>query len=189
MKRLTLAMAFAALALTPLPAAPSNAQEGDPMAMMAEMATPGEEHEALAKMVGSWTYTQKTWMMPGQPPMEATGTMTAESMLDGRFVKAVWSSEMMGQPFTGIGINGYDKMKQLYTNVWMDSMMTSTMMFTGETAGDLSTTFTDPMTGNPMTMRVTTEWTGDDTFTVAGYITPEGGEEMQNMEVLLTRSE
>ncbi len=188
-RRLATLATLATLAVTP-----ATAQE-DPMAVMAELGTPGEQHELLAKMVGDWTYTQKMWMAPEAPPMETTGTMTAESMLDGRFVKATWSSTVMGQPFTGIGINGYDNMTKQFTNVWMDSMMTSIMMFTGQCADDscavieMSTPFTDPMTGTEMNMRMVSTWTGDDSFEVAGYVIDPDGNEQRNMELAVSRSE
>jgi len=165
------------------------------MAMMAELGSPGEQHEMLAKMIGDWTYAQKMWMAPGSPPMESTGAMTAEAMLDGRFVKATWSAEVMGMQFTGVGINGYDKAKEQLTTTWMDSMMTSTMMFTGQCTDDacasteMSTSFEDPASGNEMTMRMVTTWTSDDSFEIASYIGGADGNEMQNMAITATRRE
>src|SRR5438445_728002 len=37
---------------------------------MAKYTTPGPQHKALKKMVGSWTISGKLWMKPGKPPIE-----------------------------------------------------------------------------------------------------------------------
>ena len=44
------------------------------MEAMMKAATPGDQHKMLARMVGDWTFTQKFWMAPGQPPGESSGT-------------------------------------------------------------------------------------------------------------------
>ena len=71
-------------------------------AMMKAM-TPGEEHKKLAQHGGDWTFTNKMWMAPGQPPMESGGTMHADVLLGGRYVEAIWKGSMMGMPFEGHG--------------------------------------------------------------------------------------
>ncbi len=40
------------------------------MEAMKKAMSPGEPHKRLARMVGDWTYTNKMWMAPGQPPMD-----------------------------------------------------------------------------------------------------------------------
>lgn len=57
----------------------------DHQAMMeayAKLATPGEPHKLFASLAGSWTTKTKSWMEPGKPPMESTGT--AEMNVAGR---------------------------------------------------------------------------------------------------------
>ena len=58
----------------------------------------------------------------------------------------------MAMPFQGLGLTGYDKMKQKYVGVWIDSMVTA--MATSEGSADvegkvltMSGTMDDPMTG------------------------------------------
>lgn len=176
-------------------ALPVAAQEdGDAMAAMAALAAPGDQHEMLGKMVGDWTYSQKMWMEPGSAPMEATGTMEAEAFLDGRFVRAIWRSEVMGQAFMGVGINGYDNQKEQFTNVWMDNMGTGTMMFTGDCANDactsteMSAEFTDPASGQEMTMHMVSTWQADDRFDLVSHLIMADGAKFKNMEITATRS-
>jgi len=38
---------------------------------------------------------------------------------------------MMGMPFEGIGINGYDNLKKKFVSTWIDNMGTMIVMSTG----------------------------------------------------------
>ncbi|MFZ1556339.1 MAG: DUF1579 family protein, partial [Nitrospira sp.] len=83
----------------------------DPQAMMElwqKLAQPGEPHKAFAGLAGTWTTTTKEWMEPGKPPTEASGTADMKMLLGGRFLYQEFNSQMMGQPFSGIGIDAYD---------------------------------------------------------------------------------
>ena len=61
-------------------AASGKPSEQEMMAMMMEMAKPGENHKMLESSVGSWSYTVKWWMSPDAPPMESTGTSIGRSV-------------------------------------------------------------------------------------------------------------
>ena len=47
--------------------------EPDMMAMMMELAKPGDNHKLLEGVVGKWSYAVKFWMSPDAPPSESTG--------------------------------------------------------------------------------------------------------------------
>ncbi|THI87102.1 MAG: DUF1579 domain-containing protein [Nitrospira sp. CG24A] len=92
-------------------------QPMDEKAMMEvwkKMATPGEPHKLFAGLAGSWTTTTKEWMEPGKPPTESTGTAEMKMLLDGRFLYQEYNAQMMGQPFSGVGIDAYDNMTKKY---------------------------------------------------------------------------
>jgi hypothetical protein len=131
------------------------AAEPDHEAMMkkwAEIATPGPQHKGLEGFVGEWEVASKWWMAPGAPPMESKGTSKVHSILGGRYVQEEHTGEMMGKPFNGIGITGYDNFKKKYVSFWIDDAGTG--MYTSEgTADAAGKVFTfvgkmdDPMTG------------------------------------------
>ena len=131
------------------------AAEPDQEAMMnkwAEIATPGPQHKELEGFVGEWEVASKWWMAPGAPPMESKVTSKVQSILGGRYVQEEHTGEMMGKPFNGIGITGYDNFKKKYVSFWIDDAGTG--MFTSEgTADAAGRVFTfvgkmdDPMTG------------------------------------------
>src|SRR5262249_54980358 len=118
------------------PAAPSATQptpeQAAKMAEMQKLTSPGENHKRLDKMVGNWTHTIKRWMKPGDQPTSTTGTDEIGWMLDGRFLKQKTKGEWMGKPFEGVGVTGYDNIRQEYTTIWMDNMSTGMMHGTAQ---------------------------------------------------------
>jgi hypothetical protein len=100
------------------------------MKQMAERATLAPEHAKLAAGVGTWDSVM-TWKGEDGKEMTSKGVMTAESLLGGRVILAKLKAEMMGQPFEGVELRGYDKEKKQYWSVWCDSYGTGHMRFTG----------------------------------------------------------
>ena len=161
-------------------------------AMMKAM-SPGEMHKELAKLAGDWTFTNKMWMAPGQPPQESTGTMHAETILGGRYVQSVWKGSMMGEPFEGHAIEGYDNVAKQLVSSWVDNMGTGIMLSTGtcEDGGKKCTTtgtFSDPMTGGPATMKSVITWIDANSFKNEMYgKDPASGQEYKMMEIVAKR--
>jgi hypothetical protein len=121
-------------------------------------AAPGPHHEALAAKAGSYKTTSKMWMEPGQEPMETVGTSEVKAVLDGRFVEEVTKAQMMGTPWEGRGVFGYDNTTGKHVGTWYDSFGTMMMSFVG-TCKDhckqisLTSTYIDPMTKSKKTMK------------------------------------
>ena len=92
--------------------------------------TPGAEHKALEPLVGDWTAEVKCWMAPDAPPMESKATAKASWAMKKRFVREEFDGEMMGKPFRGMSLIGYDNSKKKYNTVWVDDM--STAIYTTE---------------------------------------------------------
>jgi hypothetical protein len=140
---------------------PMSAEQKAAMEAWEKFATPGEGHKSLAGMVGTWDAEVTTWMEPGAPPTKSKGTSENRMTLGGRWVEQRFKSEMMGQPFEGVGYTGYDNLKKKYIGTWMDTMSTSVMMSEGtwDAAGKVMTstsTMDDPMTGKASTVKMTT---------------------------------
>ena len=166
----------------------------DPQVMMEmyqKLATPGEPHKLFATLAGSWTTTTKEWMEPGKPPTESTGTAEMKMLLDGRFLYQEYTSQMMGQPFSGIGIDGYDNLRKRYVTTWMDTMGTGffTMEGTASTDGKTITLKGqhDEPGGGHMTHRAVWKIVDSNTQTFDMYGTHQGGKEMKMLEIAYTR--
>ena len=130
------------------------------MEVWEKLATPGEPHMLLASRVGSWSTKSRHWMEPEKPPMEFTGSCERKMILDGRFLQEEFSGEMMGKPFSGIGVIGYDNQSKKYVSSWMDSMSTGIYFFEGTASEDgrsisLESRFNDPIKGPGMWHLVT----------------------------------
>jgi len=154
------------------------------------LATPGEPHKLLAGRIGSWKAKSKHWMELDKPPMEFEGSCERKMILDGRFLQEDFSGEMMGIPFKGIGVIGYDNQNNNYVAVWMDSMSTGIYLFEG-TAGEdgktisLESCFNDPVKG-PGTWRIVTRIVDENTEVAEMRMKFESGKE-EKCETTYTR--
>ena len=112
----------------------SDSEKQEMQKKMEAAGAPGPQHKALEALVGNWKAEVKCWMEPGAEPNVSQGTATATMALKGRFLEEEFQGEMMGQPFTGRTLMGYDNVKQTFNSVWISDMQTS--MFTSEGKGD-----------------------------------------------------
>jgi len=107
------------------------AQEGGQhdanMEAMMKAGMPGPEHQMLTKMVGEWKTVNSAWMAPGAEPIKSEGSVKVEAILGGRFVLGWTKGDMMGMPFEGLSITGYDNVTKKFTLSWRSSMDTSTV--------------------------------------------------------------
>jgi len=163
------------------------------MESMMKATAPGEMQKHIGKMAGDWTFTNTMWMAPGEPPMQSSGTMHAESILGGRYVHSVWKGDFMGQPFEGHGTDGYDNISKQYVSSWVDNMGTGILYSTGtcEDGGKKCTVVgesSDPMSGSKVTMKSVMTWIDDNSFKNEMYSKdPGSGQEFKMMEMLIKR--
>jgi hypothetical protein len=197
MRVISLAVITLCVALTVSPALAKGKKaekQMDPQAMMElwkKLGTPGEPHKLFAGLVGSWTTTTKEWMEPGKPPTESTGTAEMKMLLDGRFLYQEYNSRMMGQPFSGIGIDGYDNLTKKYVTAWIDSMGTGIFMMEGTASPDgktitLKGSHPEPG-GGRMSHRAVWKIVDNNTQTFDMYGAHHGGKETKMLEITYTR--
>ena len=189
-------LALALLASPVLAKEKKHAKQMDPQAMMEmyqKLATPGEPHKQLASLAGSWITKTKEWMEPGKPPTEAAGSAEMKMLLDGRFLQQDFTSEMMGQPYTGMGITGYDNLRKKYVSIWLDTMGTSPFMMEGTGSADgktitLKGQHTEPG-GGKMTHRAVWKIVDSNTQTFDMYGAHHGTKETKVLEITYTRKQ
>ena len=95
---------------------------------------PGPAHQALNDLVGDWKAEVKCWMQPGAPPEVTQGTAQARWTLNHRFLEEDFHGQMMGRPFSGRTLMGFDNTRQTFNSVWVSDSQTS--MFVSEGRGD-----------------------------------------------------
>jgi hypothetical protein len=197
MNRNSLAGAVAATALLALPglsraqAPEMTPQQKAEMEAYAKAGTPGAPHQAMAATVGSYDAKVKSWHEAGQPPMESTATATRTMALDGRVLVEDFQGSMMGTPFTGHGMQGYDNVSGKYWSTWNDSMSTGVMMSEGTCDAKHTCAFkgswNDPIKKGPVAARMTSRWTSPTTEVFEMYGPGKDGKEMKMMEITYTK--
>lgn len=181
-------------------AAPGDPQEKQAPPMTEEMkkmmdaytayGAVGEPHKFLAERAGNWDVTARMWMAPGAPPEESAGTVEATMIMGGRFLVEKFSGTAMGQPFTGMGITGYDNLKKKYVSIWIDSMSSGIMYSEGTVTGKTLTwmgEMPDLMTGKYKKNRGTEIMSDANHRTAEGFDTTPDGKEFKNMELVYVR--
>lgn len=180
-------------------ALPAFANEGAPemtpeqkaeMEAYQKAGTPGPIHEKLTQMAGSYDVEVKSWHAPGEPTIEK-GTATRSMALGGRVMVEDFSSTMMGQPFTGHGMHGYDNITEKHWSTWNDSMSTGLMVSEGTCDAQNACTFTgswvEPVKKQKVTSRMTTRWTSPTTEVFEMHAPGPDGKEFKMMEITYTR--
>ncbi|HSU29531.1 MAG TPA: DUF1579 domain-containing protein [Chitinophagaceae bacterium] len=154
--------------------------------------TMGEPHKMLAKCAGTWDGDVTMWMAAGAPPSTSKTTSVTTPVFGGLYQESKHSGNMMGMPFEGMSIMGYDNMKKEYFSTWIDNMGTGIYVFTGQwddASKKLTMTGTMKcMNGQDGTMREVFTMTDDDHQTLEMYgPDPQTGKEYKNMEIKYTR--
>ena len=161
------------------------------MEMYKKLAMPGKPHSLFATLAGSWTTQVKEWMEPGKPPVNSTGSAEMKMLLGGRFLYQEFSGQMMGQPFSGVGIDAYDNIRKKYVTAWMDTMGTGIFLMEGTASPDGKTiTLTgqhEQPGGGHMSHRAVWKLIDPNMQTFEMYGTHHGGAEMKVMEITYTR--
>jgi hypothetical protein len=188
MKKITLFIFTIALLTTQ---SHSFAQSADDMKAWTDYMTPGPVHEMVAKSNGEWNEEISFWMAPDAPPSKTTASATNKMILGGRYQYSAVSGVMMGMPFEGVSILGYDNAKKIFQSSWMDNFGTGISNMTGtwdEASKTVNFTGTsvDPMTGNDVNIRQTFRII-DDNNQIIEMFANMNGKEMKTMEIKMTR--
>jgi len=90
------------------------------MAKWKEIATPGEMHKKLAVFEGVWDTESR--MFGGGDPGVSRGSAEYSWIMGGRYLRQDYQGEMMGSPFKGMSLTGYDNYAKKYVGIWIDDM-------------------------------------------------------------------
>lgn len=150
-----------------------------------------ENHSYLKRFAGSWTAETTMWMAPGQPPTSGGGAIEGRLIMGGRFVALDFKGSMLGRPFEGFQLTGYDNMRKQYLTLWIDD--TSTAFF--ELAGtrdavkdvlDQTGDWADPV-GGTTKVRALTRFVGPDEYVFEQLMVLPDGKEFKSMEMRCVR--
>jgi hypothetical protein len=169
----------AAVTTTETPAPAPKLDSATIMKNMADFMTPGEMQKMLASMNGRWSARVVTWWEDKSDT--STATVEYSMLMGGRFQQMKLKGTMMGMPFEGMGITGYDNLRKVMTNSWTDNMSTSVMYMEGPydataKSFELKGKGTNPETGGTTDMREVFKIIDDKTQHMEMYGMHEGKE-------------
>lgn len=153
--------------------------------------TPGDVHKMIAESDGEWNLDITMWMDPKAPPTKSTATCKNEMIMGGRYQLSKTTGDMMGMPFEGMGLVGFDNAKKIFTSIWVDNFGTGTTTLEGPwDPKTKSITFkgkmVDPMTGKDILARQVIKFIDIDTQQMEMYDN-KNGKETKTMEIKFTR--
>lgn len=142
-------------------------------------------------MAGSYDLAIKSWNTPtGEPSLES-GTATRRPILGGRVMVEEMEATMRGQPFTGIGMHGFDNVTGKHWSTWTDNFSTGLMVSEGTCDEAGACTFTgswnDPVSKQPVTARMTSRSTSESVEVFEMYGPGADGKEARMMEITYTK--
>jgi hypothetical protein len=167
------------------------AQNQDDMKAAMAYMTPGEVHQMMAKSAGNWTSASTMWAQAGAQPMNSVYETKNEMILGGRYLKGTNSGMMMGMPFEGISVTGYDNAKKVFVSSWIDNFGTGMIYMEGTWDNDTKSIhytgkIVDPLSGKDAPMREVLRFVDENTQIMELYNTMNG-KEFKFMEVKSTR--
>jgi hypothetical protein len=175
-----------------------SAEEMKMMEAWKNAAATGEPHTRLKAMAGTWDVSTKWRMSPDQPWDGAKGKAEYRTILGGRVLVQEMKADpgssmdaMMGYPFEGFGLSGYDNVTKQYWSTWTDNMGTGLMIShgTADSAGKVVTytgSFDDPVRGK-VTAKSVLKIESNDKMVYEMYDKGPDGKEFTTLEVTYTR--
>lgn len=149
--------------------------------------TPGDMHKWMEKTNGTWEADVSSWMAADAPPTTSKAVNVQSSVLGGRYVSGKFTGSMMGQPFNGMSLMGYDNAKKMFVSTWVDDMGSGIVHMTG-TYNEATKTLslkghqTDFMTGKDSDLREELVMIDDNSYKMTMYGAGFDGKEMKFME-------
>jgi hypothetical protein len=191
MKRFSFLMILFAALFVSFNAFGQDVSQDEMMKAWQEYMTPGDEHAMLANLVGEWEGDITMWMDPSQPPQNTKGTAKYLAIMDGRYIEGTYGAMMMGMPFEGKDISGYDKAKKKYFTFWIDNMGSGMTMARGKYDEktkfcSMKGTMIDPISGGEVEYRQTMKFIDDNNQHFEMFMIFEG-KEVKNMEIVSKR--
>ncbi len=155
-------------------------------------AKPGPQHEVLEGFVGHWTSKVRAQIDPSKPAQESEGTADGAMVLGGRFAHVVHKGTIMGKPFEGVMLTGFNNVPKMYASVWADNMGTAIVNYAGTYDAakkqlNMSAHFVDPATRQLTRARSVTTFVDANTWTYDEYVHADVGKESHVMSITFKR--
>jgi len=170
-----------------------SAEQKAQMEAWTKAMTPGKQHQDMAARTGTWEGSVSMWEAPGAPPQISQAHSERTMVLGGRVMLDHWNGLMMGMPFEGMGMTGYDNADGKWWSTWSDNFSTGVMTGVGNCEVDhkrgctFAGTYTDPLTGKEKKNRSTVIWPSPDDERMEMFDIGADGKEWKTMEIVIHR--
>lgn len=155
-----------------------------------EMPKPTAEHQKLAASVGTWDAVIEMTGEDGKP-QTSKGVSEVKAGPGGFFVIDDFNATLMGGPFVGHGVTGWDAAKGKCIGTWVDSMSGHMMVLEGTLSADgktLTMTGSGPgPTGEMVAHRMVTTTKDANTRVFEMFVPGPEGKEMKVLTITYTR--
>ena len=175
-------------------AAPARDAEAEAQALAAYLvgANPGDEHERLASLEGSWTINGRFWSEPGAEPIVTTHSSIMRMALGGRYLIEELEGDLWGEEFRGIGITAFDNIEKKYITTWIDNLSTGILVLSGRydpqrDAIVMTGEYTDPVTKRTRQLKSVERLTEDGSRVYEHWEVGPDGDEFKVMELTYRR--
>ncbi len=161
---------------------------------MMKAATPGKHHQYLEALIGDFTADVKIWMTPDSEPMEFTGTLSREWVLDRHFIMETVKADSPMGSFEAIGFVGYNNIDGQYESIWLENHSTAINSGSGMYNPETKTLFMMGKHRDPATGQLITSWNKTDLSdpyreTATGYQVGADGKEFKSFEGVFERKQ
>ncbi len=76
--------------------------------------------EIFKQLIGQWEGTCRTWFEPGKLADESNVAGEFTALLDGRFLRHVYSGSMQAKPRYGEDLLAYNNVRKVFQSAWFD---------------------------------------------------------------------
>jgi len=189
-------VAVATVLLTPRLVSQEEPEQGslsqERLDELAARNAPGPEHEILAGLVGRWDTKIRYFMQPGQAAL-ASGTVTNEMILGGRFLRSVGQNQGGPVKREQLDLFGFDRRLDEYTIASFDNWGTQYITAFGYMDEDgksitLSGRDFDPDMLTEAQFDIVLRFDGPDEYVVEYYEKPSSGPRALRVETVHTRA-
>ena len=101
------------------------------MKAMMDYGKPGKMHEMMASWNGTWSGETTIWDYEGATPMQSPSIAVNSMIVGGKYQSSKHTGNMMGMPFEGLSITGYDNATKQFVSTWIDNWGTGIMNMAG----------------------------------------------------------
>ncbi len=101
------------------------------MKNMMDYGTPGPMHQMMASWDGTWTGDMSMWDYDGTAPRKEITSSVNKTIMGGKYQQTNFSGNMMGMPFEGMSIMGYDNASKKFNSSWFDNFSSGIMNMSG----------------------------------------------------------